>query len=322
VVPCVNRRILTDSGSVIGVGVLDWTRPSTHNLANLRNRICQGFEAWTDTMKETSFFHERQVAIAAARCAGTYLKANQHQAVIAQIKSGPNDYATAQDLGAEKLILDAIKERFPTDAILSEESHAQQSGGERLWVVDPLDGTRNYANGLRHFAVSIAFCYRTQPVVGAVYVPCEGDELFWAERDQGAFLNDEPLKMATPSKSLSGSLVATGFAYYQGAELHPHVEMLETVMNVTTDVLRLGSAATDICYVAAGRLGAYYESGLKPWDVAAASLIVLEAGGIVSDTSGRTLDLFAKDRTTFSLNAMAAKNADIQRQLLGLLAKP
>lgn len=273
-------------------------------------------------MKETPFIHERQVAIAAARCAGAYLRVNQRQAAIAQIKSGPHDYATAQDLGAERLILDVIRERFPDDAILSEESHAQQSGGERLWVVDPLDGTRNYANGLPHFAVSIAFCWRGQAVVGVVYVPCEGDELFWAERECGVFLNEQPLQMASPSKSLSASLVATGFAYYQGAALHTHVVTLEAVMNVATDVLRLGSAATDISYVAAGRLGAYYESGLKPWDVAAAALIVQEAGGIVSDTSGQALDLFARDGAAFSLNALVAKNAAIQHQLIALLATP
>ena len=129
-------------------------------------------------MKETSFFAERQVAIEAARGAGAYLKANQHRAVIEQIKSGPNDYATAQDLGAEKIILEAIREHFPGDAILSEESGAERVGRERLWIVDPLDGTRTYANGLHHFAVSIAFCYRESPMVGVVYVPCDGDELF------------------------------------------------------------------------------------------------------------------------------------------------
>ncbi len=272
-------------------------------------------------MNETPFFQERQVAMAAARSAGAYLKANQHLAAIEQIKSGPTDYATAQDLGAEKLILDAIKERFPTDAILSEESHTQQSDRERLWIIDPLDGTRNYANGLHHFAVSIAFYCQGQVAVGVVYAPCDGDELFWAERGQGAFLNDKPLKMAAPAKLLADSLVATGFAYYLGAELHPHVETLERVMNVATDVLRLGSAATDICYVAAGRLGAYYESGLKPWDVAAASLIVQEAGGVVSDIWGKPLDLFAGNEQAFCLHTLAAKNADIQRQLIGVLSK-
>ncbi len=272
-------------------------------------------------MNETPFFQERQVAIEAARCAGAYLKANQHLAAVAQIKSGPTDYATAQDLGAEKLILEAIRERFPDDTILSEESHNQPASGERLWIVDPLDGTRNYANGLHHFAVSIAFYCRAQVVVGVVYTPCEGDELFWAERGQGAFLNDEPLEMMAPSKSLADGLVATGFAYYLGAELHPHVETLERVMNAATDVLRLGSAATDMCYVAVGRLGAYYESGLKPWDVAAASLIVEQAGGIVSDIWGNPLDLFARDKDAFCLHTLATKNAGIQQQLIGLLVE-
>jgi len=271
-------------------------------------------------MKETPFFAERQVAIAAARCAGAYLKANQHQSVIERIKSGPNDYATAQDLGAEKLILGAIKEHFPTDAILSEESHAQPVDGERLWIVDPLDGTRNYANGLRHFAVSIAFCYQGHVVVGVVYAPCDGNELFWAERHHGAFLNDQALKIADPSGSLASSLVASGFSYYQGAELHRHVETFERVMNAVTDVLRLGSAATDICYVAAGRCGAYYESGLKPWDVAAGSLIVEEAGGVVSDTAGNPLEMLATEGESFCLHVLAARNPDIQQDLIELLA--
>lgn len=273
-------------------------------------------------MKETPYCTERKVAIAAARRAGAYLKANQHRAEIQQIKSGPTDYATAQDLGAEKLILDAIHERFPADAVLAEESHTRQSGAERLWIVDPLDGTRNYANGLRHFAVSIAFCYRNTPQVGVVYAPCDGDELFCAERNHGAFLNDEPLQMVAPSHSLAASLVATGFAYYLGAELHLHVETLETVMNAATDVLRLGSAATDICYVAAGRLGAYYESGLKPWDVAAASLIVEEAGGLVSDMAGAPLNLVPAEEASLVLHVLAAKNPDIQQQLIPLLAPP
>lgn len=273
-------------------------------------------------MKETPYCTERKVAIAAARRAGAYLKANQHRAEIQQIKSGPTDYATAQDLGAEKLILDAIHERFPADAVLAEESHTRQSGAERLWIVDPLDGTRNYANGLHHFAVSIAFCYRNTPQVGVVYAPCDGDELFCAERNHGAFLNDEPLQMVAPSHSLAASLVATGFAYYLGAELHLHVETLETVMNAATDVLRLGSAATDICYVAAGRLGAYYESGLKPWDVAAASLIVEEAGGLVSDMAGAPLNLVPAEEASLVLHVLAAKNPDIQQQLIPLLAPP
>lgn len=271
-------------------------------------------------MKDTPFGAERQVAIAAARCAGAYLKAHQSQATIKRIKNGPRDYATAQDLGAEELILGAITERFPSDAILSEESHTQPSDAERLWIVDPLDGTRNYANGLRHFAVSIAFCHHGRTVIGAVYAPSDGNELFWAERGHGAFLNDETLTTDGASESLAQSIVASGFSYYQGAELHPHVERFERVMNATTDVLRLGSAATDISYVAAGRCGAYYESGLKPWDVAAGALIVEEAGGIVSDTAGRPLDLLARQGESFCLHVLAAANRAIQKELIGLLA--
>lgn len=267
-------------------------------------------------MNETPFSQEYQLAITTARTAGAYLKANRHRAVIEQVKSGFNDYATAQDLEAEKRILDAIRQRFPTDAILSEESHTDLSADERLWIVDPLDGTRNYANGLDRFAVSIAFQHAGQVESAVVYLPCN-NEMFSAQRSHGAFLNDSRLSLSSSGpKSLEASIVATGFSYYHGAELHPHIETFERVMNAATDVLRLGSAAADMCYVAAGRFGAYYESGIKPWDIAAASLIVQEAGGIVTGLSGRPLDLFATNHAAFSVHALAAANAKIYNELL------
>ncbi len=270
-------------------------------------------------MHETPFSQEYQLAVTAARAAGDYLQANRHRAVIEQIKSGFNDYATAQDLEAEKRILDAIRQRFPTDAILSEESHTEPSDDERLWIVDPLDGTRNYAHGLDHFAVSIAFQHAGRIEVAAVYIPCD-DEMFSAQRGHGAFLNETPLSLSSSgSKSLQASIVSTGFSYYHGPELHPHIETFERVMNATTDVLRLGSAAADMCYVAAGRFGAYYESGVKPWDFAAASLLVQEAGGLVSNLDGTPLDLFARKGDAFSVDALAAANARIYDELLALL---
>ncbi len=272
-------------------------------------------------MTKTSYSDELQVAIEAARQAGAYLRESRSHVDIARTKSGAKDYATHQDQESERIVLNEIEKRFPSDAVLAEESRPTHHDAERLWIVDPLDGTRNYANGLTHFAVSIAFCHAGQVQAAAVYVPCD-EEMFHARRHHGARLNGAPLRMQTPSKSLEASLVATGFSYDQGADLHPHIEIFEQVMNVATDVLRFGSAATDLCYVAAGRFGAYYESGLKPWDVAAAALIVQEAGGIVSDLCGAPLDLFAKRGTTFRLNALAAKNTDIHGRLVELLGRP
>ncbi len=272
-------------------------------------------------MTKTSYSDELQVAIEAARRAGAYLCESRNDVDIARTKSSAKDYATHQDQESERIILQEIEKRFPSDAVLAEESRPTHHDAERLWIVDPLDGTRNYANGLTHFAVSIAFCHAGLVEAAAVYVPCDG-EMFHAIRRHGAHLNGAPLQMQTPSKSLEASLVATGFSYDQGPDLHPHIEVFEQVMNVATDVLRFGSAATDICYVAAGRFGAYYESGLKPWDVAAAALIVQEAGGIVSDLSGAPLDLFAKRGTTFRLNALAAKNAGIHNRLVELVGRP
>lgn len=277
---------------------------------------------WNDAMMNASYLDELHVAVEAARRAGTYLRDSRHDVEIAKIKSGDKDFATHQDAQSERMVLQEIAARFASDAVLAEESRPTDHSAERLWIVDPLDGTRNYAHGLTHFAVSIAFCYAGEVKAAAVYIPCE-DEMFHACRDHGAFLNGDPLSQhSSESKSLEASLVATGFSYYQGRDLHPHIEVFERVMNVATDVLRFGSAAADTCYVAAGHFGAYYESGLKPWDVAAATLIVQEAGGIVSDVSGAPLDLFAKDRTTFSLNVLAARNAGIHRRMVELVGRP
>jgi myo-inositol-1(or 4)-monophosphatase len=267
----------------------------------------------------TPYHNEVKVAVEAARRAGDYLRNQQRSIDGHGTKTDPKDYVTSADVGSEHIILDAIKSQFPMDSVLSEESPFNESDAERLWIVDPLDGTRNYANLLRYFSVSIAFSHAQEVKVGVVYIPARADEMFYAERNQGAFLDERPLKMAAPARSLETSIVATGFSVYRGDVLHPHMRAFERVLNAAADVVRFGSAAADMCHVAAGRLGAYYESGLKAWDVAAASLIIQEAGGEVSDTKGSPLSLFCTTDLSCAIDVLAAKNLEIHQQMVRLL---
>lgn len=262
---------------------------------------------------------ELDVALEAARAAGRYLAGAQANVQVETFKEGTHNYATAQDVEAERIILQAIGRHFPDDAVLAEESLPHGASTERLWVVDPLDGTRNYANGLPFFSVSIAFCHDYVPQVGVVYAPCLNDELFHAVRGLGACLNGRPLHMLRPDADLASSIVATGFAYHRGEGLKKAMAQYEQMMNHATDVNRYGSAALDLSYVAAGRLGAYYEAGLKPWDVAAGALIVEEAGGLCTNHAGAPLEIFRRAEGHFAIDLLAAKNhtiADAMRPIL------
>ena len=259
------------------------------------------------------------MALEAARTAGRYLAQAQRDVQIETFKEGAYNYATAQDVEAERIILATIARHFPNDAVLAEESAPETDSAERLWVVDPVDGTRNYANGLPFFAVSISFCRKDVPQVGVVYAPCLNDELFHAVRGGGAHVNGEPLEMLRPGADLASSIVATGFAYHRGDGLKRAMAQYERTMNLATDVNRFGSAALDLCYVAAGRLGAYYEAGLKPWDVAAGTLIVEAAGGLCTNHAGGRLDIFRKANGHFAVNVLASKSTTISRAMLPIL---
>jgi myo-inositol-1(or 4)-monophosphatase len=263
-----------------------------------------------------------EVACEAARAAGQYLQGAWSEVRIGTFKEGSHNYATVQDLKAERIILDAIRRHFPDDAILAEEGFPHADSAERLWVVDPLDGTRNYANHLPFFSVSVGFCRGHVPEVGVVYAPCLNDEFYSAVRGRGAWLNGEPVTMLRPNVDLASSIVATGFSYDRGAALRRAMVLYERVMNHATDVNRYGSAALDLCYVAAGRLGAYYEAGLKPWDVAAGVLIVAEAGGRCVDHAGADVDVLARQDGQFSVDVLAAKNPGIAEAMLGIIGRP
>lgn len=206
------------------------------------------------------------------------------------MSKGAGNLVSRADLEAEAAIIELIRSRFPGDAIIAEESHADQAATERVWIVDPLDGTNNFAHGLAHFAVSVAYYERQQPLHAAVLNPASG-ELFTATRGGGAFCNGRRLRVS-PARSLDESLVATGFYYDRGDAMRTTLAHIEGLFTAGVHgIRRFGAAALDLCAVASGSYGAFFEHHLSAWDFAAGRLIVEEAGGRVSDYHGRPLPI-------------------------------
>ena len=195
------------------------------------------------------------------------------------------DLVTEADLQSEKTIVDLIKTHFPQDNILTEEGSGQSRDNDRVWIIDPLDGTTNFAHSFPFFAISIGLEIKKEMVLGVVFNP-HMHEFFEAVRGQGAFLNQKPIQVSNCA-GLRDALVATGFPY----DIHHHSKKImarfEKVMSQAQGVRRPGAASIDLCYVAAGRLDGFWEEKLKPWDTAAGSLIVQEAGGRVGNFQGQ-----------------------------------
>ncbi|HES60129.1 MAG TPA: inositol monophosphatase, partial [Caldithrix sp.] len=191
-----------------------------------------------------------------------------------------NDYLSFVDETSEKKIISIIQENFPDHSILAEEGGASGQSGEYRWIIDPLDGTTNYISGLPVFAVSIALQKGDEMILGVVYDPLQ-DELFWAEKGKGAYCNEAPIRVSD-SDSLSECLIATGFPFKAKHLIHPYLNSFEDMFHACIGIRRMGAAAIDIAYVAAGRFGGFWELGLSPWDLAAGSVIVKEAGGHIS----------------------------------------
>src|SRR5437588_3954109 len=194
------------------------------------------------------------------------------------------DIVTDVDLQSEHEILTALLKAFPTHAVLGEEGGARSGSDPRYrWIVDPLDGTTNYAHGFPFFCVSIGLEVEGRLMLGVVYAP-GFDELFVAEAGRGAVVNDRPIQVSS-TRDLSQALLATGFPYDR-AEFPRALKSFEVLSMHSQAVRRAGSAVLDLCYVACGRLDGYWEHHVKPWDIAAGALIVVEAGGTVTATDG------------------------------------
>lgn len=224
----------------------------------------------------------RRTAEEAARVAGRVLAERFHGARTIEYKGGI-DLVTDADRAAEQVLLAYLRERYPHHAVLAEESGASQGAGLR-WIVDPLDGTTNYAHRVPHFCVSVAVDGPQGPLAGAVYDPLR-QELFSAARGEGATLNGEPLR-ASPATTLDRALLCTGFPYDVRENPEAPVGLLRRLIVRAQGIRRTGSAALDLCYVAAGRFDGYFEFGLKPWDIAAGGLLVQEAGGVACRVDG------------------------------------
>jgi myo-inositol-1(or 4)-monophosphatase len=231
-----------------------------------------------------------ELAIRAAREAGELLRANLGRHIEVH-KKGPIDLVTEVDIASERLIKGLIATHYPRHAVLGEETGTSGSApaAEYLWIIDPLDGTTNYAHGYPCFCVSIAVERRGELLAGVIYDPTR-DELFAAERGSGATLNNRPIRVSDTAP-LSRALLVTGFPYNISAGEFTNLEHFRNFSLNAQAVRRDGSAALDLCYVACGRFDGFWELALKAWDTAAGSLIVAEAGGRVTDFSARAFDV-------------------------------
>jgi myo-inositol-1(or 4)-monophosphatase len=198
---------------------------------------------------------------------------------------GPGEFVSAADLKAERTLKAELTRARPGYGLLFEESGGEQGSDRRhRWIVDPLDGTTNFLHGIPHFSISIALERDGEIVAGIVYEPTR-DEMYWAERGLGAYVNDRRLRVSS-RRRLDDAVIGTGMPYRDRADDPGYLASLAAVMAATSGVRRMGSAALDLAYVAAGRYDGFWEFGLKPWDIAAGILLVREAGGYVSDMAG------------------------------------
>lgn len=221
-------------------------------------------------------------------------------------KKGKIDLVTEADLRAEKAILEIIRKAFPRDNILSEEAGKDRRNSDRTWIVDPLDGTVNFAHGFPFYAVSIALEIEGEMVVGVVYAPPAGEH-FEASKGSGAFLNKKPIWVSR-TQTMVDALLATGFPYDIHERPRRVMELFEKMAVRAQGVRRPGSAALDLCYVAAGRLDGFWEKGLKPWDSAAGMVIIKEAGGILTTFEGSPYSPYLK--------TIVAANPVIHREMI------
>jgi myo-inositol-1(or 4)-monophosphatase len=250
----------------------------------------------------------KAVALAAAYHGGGYIQ-QRRDATRRITHKGDIDLVTEADLGAEALIIATIRSRFPDHAILSEEKGLIKGKRGCRWIVDPLDGTTNFAHGLTTCCVSIAAVDDDGPLVGVVWAPFS-EELFSAVRGRGAYLNGRRLAVSDIGDT-KDSLLVTGFPYNVKTIMEPVMKRFRRCLEASQGVRRLGSAALDLCYVAAGRFEAFWEEQLHPWDVAAGHIIVAEAGGWVTDFGNRPFDP--------EMSSILASNGRIHEQMLNLL---
>lgn len=234
-------------------------------------------------------------AIEAATAAGKFLKQNLGKVHSIQRKHGQEkNLVTEIDRRSEEMIIEIIKRHYPSHNILAEESgDTNKRASDYRWIIDPLDGTTNYTHGFPVFSVSIGVEHKGEIVAGVIYDP-NLDEIFTAEKGKGAYLNGKRIKVSR-SDSLSQSLLVTGFPYNVTENPNNAIEHFVNFLMAAQAVRRMGSAALDLAYVAAGRFDGFWEVALNPWDMAAGALLVVEAGGRITNFEGGQFSIYEKE---------------------------
>ncbi len=254
------------------------------------------------------------VAIKAARAAGAIINRAALDVESVRISTKQiNDFVTDIDQKAEAAIIETLLTAFPTHGILAEESGSEHGaqGADFVWIIDPLDGTTNFIHGFPVYCVSIALAVHGKVEQAVVYDPTRND-IFCATKGRGAYMNDRRIRVSKRTQ-LKDCLIATGFPYQPGNKLKQHLSMLGEIISQTAGVRRPGAAALDLAYVAAGFSDGFFESGLKAWDVAAGSLLITEAGGLVGNYTG--------DSDFLHVGECVAANPRIYGQMVTTLAK-
>jgi myo-inositol-1(or 4)-monophosphatase len=228
-------------------------------------------------------------AVKAARRAGNIINRGARELDLLTVSvKGPKDFVTEVDRAAESAIVEVLLDAYPDHAILAEEGTAKGANpdAENVWIIDPLDGTTNFLHGFPQYCVSIALSQRGQVTQGVIYDPVRND-LFTATRGRGAYLNERRIRVSR-RQHLRDSLIGTGFPFRDGGYLETYLRMMKTMIEQTAGLRRPGSAALDLAYVGAGFYDGFWEVGLNPWDVAAGSLVIQEAGGLIGDLAGES----------------------------------
>jgi myo-inositol-1(or 4)-monophosphatase len=251
------------------------------------------------------------LAIEAAKHAGIFLKENIDNITTIEEKSTEINLVTDIDKRSEAMIIGMIKKQFPGHDIIAEESGKNIGTSEYRWIIDPLDGTTNYTHGFPMFCVSIGVEHKGELIAGVIYDPIR-DELFSAEKGNGAFLNGKRIRVSNENRMIR-SLLITGFPYNISENPDHAIEHFNNFVIAAQGIRRLGSAAIDLAYVACGRAEGFWEVYLHPWDMAAAIVIIREAGGMVTDFSGKPTNIYTPN--------IVASNGKVHAELLRVLSK-
>src|ERR1035437_3908233 len=228
------------------------------------------------------------------RKVGAFIRTEQIKFSSSSVEiKGKNDFVSYVDKSSEKQLVEVLSKLLPESGFIAEEGTSTKKGEIYNWIIDPLDGTTNFIHGIPCFAISIALMRNNELVLGVIY-EINLDECFYAWEGSKAFMNEKKIQVSKAA-TLADSLIATGFPYYDYSKMDNYMKLFNYFMKHTHGLRRLGSAATDLAYVACGRFDGFYEYSLQPWDVAAGAFIVKQAGGNVTDFKGGTNFIFGKE---------------------------